>query len=132
MYGTWSLPHALSLSLAYLACNAVMVITNDTLICCCVRQISSLAPDAVECCSLARKLGLLLTDYLPDDAIAMVDEADDFGAQATASIAGGAGKDDVCRGSLALLAASKADQVAPLHYYRRTSQIFKRWTRPSA
>lgn len=71
---------------------AVVVIMNGTPICCCVRQVSGLAPDAVECCSLARKLGLRLTDGLTDDAISMIDEAEEVGVQATAGVGGGAGE----------------------------------------
>eukprot|EP00752_Nemacystus_decipiens_P006258 g5643.t1 len=40
-----------------------------------LEEISGLAPDAVECCSLARKLGLRLTDGLPDDTISIIAEA---------------------------------------------------------
>lgn len=71
-----------------------MLIMNGTPTCC-ARQISSLAPDAVDCCSLARKLGLRLTDGLPDDPTSMVDDAEEACAQATAGVGGGAGGDDV-------------------------------------
>lgn len=71
---------------------AVIVIMNGAPICCCVWQISGLAPDAVECCSLARKLGLRVTDGLPDNAISMIDEAEEVCVQATAGVGGGAGE----------------------------------------
>ncbi|CAM9577429.1 unnamed protein product, partial [Hapterophycus canaliculatus] len=56
-----------------------------------LEKISGLAPDAVECCSLARMLGLRLTDGLPDAAISAIDEADEVGVQVTAGMVGGAG-----------------------------------------
>lgn len=55
-------------------------------------QIRDLAPDVVECCSLARKLGLLLTDRLTDDAVATTDEADGLHEHVAASMNGGGGE----------------------------------------
>ncbi|CAM9549359.1 unnamed protein product, partial [Hapterophycus canaliculatus] len=56
-----------------------------------LEKISGLAPDAVECCSLARQLGLRLTDGLPDDAVSLIDEAEEACVQATPGVGGGAG-----------------------------------------
>eukprot|EP00752_Nemacystus_decipiens_P018652 g16723.t2 len=53
-----------------------------------LEKISSLAPDAVECSSLARKLGVRLTDGLPDDSNSTIDEGDEVGAQATSGVDG--------------------------------------------
>eukprot|EP00903_Cladosiphon_okamuranus_P016272 g15005.t1 len=56
-----------------------------------LEKISSMAPDAVECCSLARKVGLRLTEVLPDEAASMIDQADEVHVQTTAGAHGTAG-----------------------------------------
>ena len=58
---------------------------NDT------QQISDLAPDTMECCSLVRTLGLRLTERLSDGDTAVADGAEGF-FQATADVDVGAGK----------------------------------------
>lgn len=87
------------------------MILSGTSTCYCVRQISGLAPDAVECCSLARKLGLRLTDGLPGDAISMIDEAEEVGAQATAGVGGGAGEDDILSFGVVRQACHRPDRA---------------------
>ncbi|CAM9188783.1 unnamed protein product [Pylaiella littoralis] len=53
-----------------------------------LEKIGDLAPNVVECCSLARKLGLLLTDRLTDDAVATTDQADGLHEHVAASMNG--------------------------------------------
>lgn len=43
---------------------------------------------------MATKLGLRLTDGLPDDATSGIDQAEDIGVLATAGVGAGAGEDD--------------------------------------
>lgn len=66
---------------------------NRHLYVCIVRQISGLAPDTVECCSLARKLALRLTDGLSNHRLPVIDEAEEGGEHTAAE--GGADEDDV-------------------------------------
>ncbi|CAM9178057.1 unnamed protein product [Ectocarpus sp. 8 AP-2014] len=54
-------------------------------------KIAAMAPDAMECCSLARKLALQLTDGLEDDNGAGADEADQVSEHVTACMNGGSG-----------------------------------------
>ncbi|CAN0517757.1 unnamed protein product, partial [Ectocarpus sp. 12 AP-2014] len=54
-------------------------------------KIAAMAPDAMECCSLARKLALRLTDGLKDDNGAGADEADQISEHVTACMNGGSG-----------------------------------------
>ncbi|CAN0559730.1 unnamed protein product, partial [Ectocarpus sp. 12 AP-2014] len=54
-------------------------------------KIAAMAPDAMECCSLARKLALRLTDGLKDDNGAGADEADQVSEHVTACMNGGSG-----------------------------------------
>lgn len=54
-----------------------------------------MAPDAMECCSLARKLALQLTDGLKDDTGAEADEADQVSEHVTACMNGASKKSNV-------------------------------------
>ncbi|CAM9974691.1 unnamed protein product [Ectocarpus fasciculatus] len=54
-------------------------------------KITAMAPDAVECCSLARRLALQLTDRLRNDATATADETDQVCVDTTAGAKGGSG-----------------------------------------
>ncbi|CAN0209967.1 unnamed protein product, partial [Ectocarpus fasciculatus] len=54
-------------------------------------KITALAPDAVECCSLARRLALQLADGLRNDASATIDVTDQVRADITADMKGGPG-----------------------------------------
>ncbi|CAM9603560.1 unnamed protein product, partial [Ectocarpus sp. 13 AM-2016] len=54
-------------------------------------KIAAMAPDAMECCSLARKLALRLTDGLKDDNGAGANEADQISEYVTACMNGGSG-----------------------------------------
>lgn len=49
-----------------------------------------MAPDAMECCSLARKFALELTDSLKGDTQMMDDEADQVRVHTTATMNGAA------------------------------------------
>ncbi|CAN0313583.1 unnamed protein product, partial [Ectocarpus fasciculatus] len=49
-------------------------------------KITALAPDAVECCSLARRLALQLTDGLRNDASATTDVTDQVRVDTTAGM----------------------------------------------
>lgn len=51
-----------------------------------------MAPDAVECCCLARSLALQLADGLKQDTSAVADEADQVNMYATAGMSGEPGK----------------------------------------
>ncbi|CAN0057297.1 unnamed protein product [Ectocarpus sp. 6 AP-2014] len=53
-------------------------------------KITAMAPDAVECCSLARRLALQITDVLRNDAGATADNADEVRVDTTAGVNGGA------------------------------------------
>ncbi|CAN0109717.1 unnamed protein product, partial [Laminaria digitata] len=57
-----------------------------------LKKIRDLAPDVAECCSLARKLGLQLTDGLPNDVAAVPDEVEEARVQAAAGVDCGAGE----------------------------------------
>ncbi|CAM9150683.1 unnamed protein product [Ectocarpus sp. 8 AP-2014] len=54
-------------------------------------KITGMAPDAMECCFLARRLALQLTEGLKDDAGAGADEADHVHVHTTAGMSGGSG-----------------------------------------
>ncbi|CAM9596837.1 unnamed protein product [Ectocarpus fasciculatus] len=54
-------------------------------------KITALAPDAVECCSLANRLALQLTDGLRNDASATADDTDQVRVDITAGMKGGSG-----------------------------------------
>ncbi|CAN0455602.1 unnamed protein product [Ectocarpus sp. 12 AP-2014] len=54
-------------------------------------KITSMAPDAMECCSLARRLALELADGLQNDASAMADDIDQVRVDTTACMNGGSG-----------------------------------------
>ncbi|CAM9483769.1 unnamed protein product [Ectocarpus sp. 12 AP-2014] len=54
-------------------------------------KITAMAPDAVECCSLARRLALQLTDRLRHDASTRADHADDARTSTTAGMNGSSG-----------------------------------------
>ncbi|CAM9613159.1 unnamed protein product [Ectocarpus fasciculatus] len=54
-------------------------------------KIIAVAPDAVECCSLARRLALQLTDGLRNDAIATADDTNQVRVDTTAGMKGGSG-----------------------------------------
>lgn len=60
-----------------------------------VRQITDLAPDAVECCKLARTLALRLTDGLPDGHIATSRDAEEKHTHSAAGVGWGAGEGEV-------------------------------------
>ena len=58
-----------------------------------------MATDAVECCSLARRLALRLTDGLPAGIISTTENAGGIRLHTTVDIADGAGeKDRICAG----------------------------------
>ncbi|CAM9186598.1 unnamed protein product [Ectocarpus sp. 8 AP-2014] len=54
-------------------------------------KIAAMAPDAVECCCLARSLALQLTDGLKQDTSAVADEADQVNLNTTTGMSGGSG-----------------------------------------
>ncbi|CAM9449685.1 unnamed protein product [Ectocarpus sp. 8 AP-2014] len=54
-------------------------------------KITAMAPDTVECCSLARMLALRLTDGLRNEASDTPDDADEVDAHTTAGMNGGSG-----------------------------------------
>ncbi|CAM9440635.1 unnamed protein product, partial [Ectocarpus sp. 12 AP-2014] len=62
-------------------------------------KIAAMASDATECCALARRLALLLTDGLKDDTSAAPDDAGELRVHTTADMNGAAGGSGFGRGA---------------------------------
>lgn len=75
-----------------------------------------MAPDAVECCSLARRLAFRLTDGMAADTISTSGKTAEFRCLTTAGVGGGAGESDFqrLRGNMHLTFPLVDSSVPPL------------------